>query len=342
MNRALSLLAVLPMAFLFVIPASALEPIGDKSGFGGFVNIGISAGEMSSNFFASVADVDIDLGDDTIDDLGAPSAQDVVLPAVAFELGYTFENKKTRIFMGNDFADYLQFDRSTRFAIRHDFDKLGTVQLAYLRAAGLATEVWSDPYLVGSPREKSDLEVSGARLTWDRMFGSRFELKISLTERDIDDEQSGVSLPLTFAERQLLNRNGDVTRIELGYLFASKNKRHIIRPGIRYVDRDLDGEAMAQEGGAVELTYVYQAANTMRWVTNVAYSETDGDAVNPIFNQKNDASRFMFTSTLFMPGTFGLDNWTANIGVAWGRDDTDISFNETELWLISAGVLRRF
>lgn len=179
-------------------------------------------------------------------------------------------------------------------------------------------------------------------MTWDRMFGSNFELKISVTERDIDDEQSGISLPLTLAERQLLNRNGDITRIELGYLFINANKRHAIRPGIRYVDRDLDGKAMAQKGGAVELTYVYQAANTMRWVTNVVYGKSDGDAVNPIFNQKNDASRIMFASTLFMPGPFGLDKWTANIGVVWGRDDTDISFNETELWLISAGMLRHF
>lgn len=129
MQRALFFLTVLAVTS----PAFALDPIRDKTGFGGFLNIGVSGGEMSSNFFVSVADVDIDLSDDTIDDLGAPSAEAVVLPVMAFELVYTFENKKTRVLLENDFADYLQFDRSTRFAIRHDFDSLGTVQLAYLR-----------------------------------------------------------------------------------------------------------------------------------------------------------------------------------------------------------------
>lgn len=338
MSRALLFLIALSLG----APAIALEPIGDKTGFGGFVNIGISGGEISSNFFASVADLDIDFGDDTIDDLGAPSAEQIVLPSFAFELGYTFKNKKTRVFLGNDFADYLQFDRSTRFAIRHDFDKLGTLQLAYLKAALLATETWSDPYLTGTPRDTSDLDVAGVRFTWDRMFGSSFELKISTVEREIDDEQSGVSLPLTSEERQLLDRNGDVTRIELGYFFISGNRKHIVRPSVRYVDRDIDGRAMAQEGAAAEVTYVFQAANTMRWVTTVSYGEFDGDAVNPVFNKKNDSDRFTFASTLFMPGTFGLDKWTANIGVVWGREDTDIAFNETEMWLISAGVLRRF
>ena len=337
MKRTLLLLTVM----LLVSPAWALDALGEKTGLSGFVNLGVGGGQMESNFFAKIGDIGVDLGNDTIDGLGSPESEDLIMPAVALELGYTFANKKTRVFLGNDFADFLQFDRSTRFAIRHDFDRLGTVQLAYLTAAALATEVWSDPYLVGVKRESTDLEVSGARLTWDRMFGSAFELKVSAVERDIDEERSGVSQPLTLAQRQLLNRNGDAYRVELGYLMKL-DKGHVLRPSLRYMDDDRDGRAMAQEGYAAELTYVYTAKKGMRWVTTGSYGKFDGDAVNPLFNKKNDADRYFFASTLFLPGRFGLDNWIANIGVVWGSQDSDITFNETNIWLLNAGLLRRF
>jgi hypothetical protein len=332
---------LLTCAFLFASPAWALEPLGDKTGFSGFVNLGVGGGQVESNFFAKIADIDIDLGNDTIEDLGSPESKDVVMPAVALELGYTFANKKTRIFAGNDFADYLQFDRSTRLAIRHDFGGVGTVQLAYLSAAALATEVWSDPYLVGEERDSTELEVSGARLTWDRMFGTNFELKVSAVERDVDDEQSGLSQPLTPEERQLLDRNGDQYRIELGYLYLIGD-RHALRPSVRYIDDDRDGAAMAQEGYAAELTYVYSSNKGMRWVTTGSYGEVDGDARNPIFNKRNDAERYFLASTLFLKGRFGLDKWTTNIGVVMGSSDSDITFNKTNMWLVNVGLLRRF
>ncbi|MCZ6828242.1 MAG: DUF2860 family protein [Gammaproteobacteria bacterium] len=337
MKHRLSLLA----ALLFVGQAWALNPLGDKTGFSGFVNLGVGGGQVESNFFAKIADTGVDLGNDTIYNLGSPESKDLVMPAVAMELGYTFSNKKTRIFLGNDFSDYLQFDRSTRFAIRHDFGRLGTLQLAYLRAAALATEVWSDPYLVGAKRDSTDMEVSGARLTWDRMFGTAFELKVSATERDIDNEQSGMSQPLTPEERQLLDRNGDAYRVELGYMMKLDGG-HLLRPSLSYVDEDRDGRAMAQEGYAAEVTYIYRTKNNTRWVTTASYGKFDGDAVNPLFNKKNDADRYFLASTLFVPGLFGLDKWVTNIGVVWGSQDSDITFNETNMWLINAGLLRRF
>jgi hypothetical protein len=321
--------------------AWALEPLGDKTGISGFINLGVGGGQVESNFFAKIADIDVDLGNDTIDDLGSPESKDVFLPAVALELGYTFANKKTRILLGNDFADYLQFDRSTRFAIRHDFDNIGTLQLAYLRAAALATEVWSDPYLVGEKRDSTELDVSGARLTWDRMFGTAFELKISATERELDDERSGESQPLTAAERQLLDRNGDVLRAELGYMMKLGDGQ-FLRPSIRYTDDDRDGRAMAGEGIAAEVSYIYTSKKGMRWVSTGSYGEFEGDAVNPLFNKKNDADRYFLASTLFVPGLFGLDKWLANVGVVWGNQDADITFNETKIWLINVGMLRRF
>ena len=99
MNRKLVLLSL----FLFAHQAGALEPLGNKTGLSGFVNLGVGGGQMESNFFAKI--IGVGLGDDTIDGLGSPESKDVVLPAFAFELNYTFANNKTRILVGNDFSD---------------------------------------------------------------------------------------------------------------------------------------------------------------------------------------------------------------------------------------------
>jgi hypothetical protein len=337
MNRKLVLLSL----FLFAHQAGALQPLGNRTGLSGFVNLGVGGGQVESNFSAKLSDLEVDLGNDTIYGLGSPESKDFVMPAVAFELSYTFANNKTRILVGDDLADYLQFDRSTRLAIRHDFDRLGTIQLAYLNAPAFGTEVWSDPYLVGVERESTDLEVSGARVTWDKILGTNFELKLSAVERDLDDERSGESQPLTPEERQLLNRNGDAYSVDLGYAMKL-NDRHFLRPSIRYAEDDRDGRAMAQEGYALELTHVYSAQKGLRWVSTGSYGKFDGDERNPLFDKRNDADRYFFASTLFFPGRFGLGKWTANIGAVWVKRDSDITFNETNVWFINAGLLRRF
>ena len=77
------------------------------------------------------------------------------------------------------------------------------------------------------------------------------------------------------------------------------NDWHFLRPSIRYVDDDRDGRAMAQEGYALELTYVYTAKKGMRWVNTGSYGEFDGDEQNPLFDKRNDADRYFFATTLF-------------------------------------------
>jgi hypothetical protein len=263
------------------------------------------------------------------------------MPAVGLNLGYTFSNKKTRVAIGNDLADFLQFDRATVLSLRHDFDNIGNIQLGLLNSAGLATEVWADPYLVGEKRKETELSSSGGRITWDRIFGSAFELKLTARKREVDDERSGEAEVLLPEQRKLLDREGDVSRAELGYLFDLGSGTHLIRPSIAFIDRDLDGDAMAQDGYEVAVSYAYKT-DGFRWVNNAIFASMDGDVKNPIFDEVNDMDRIALTSTMFFPGAFGLEKWTPNVSLAWGEDDSDIDFNDTNVWVISAAMFRRF
>jgi hypothetical protein len=321
--------------------AWALGPLPETTGWSGFVSLGVGGGSLESNMIADVKVIDVDLGASTITDYGAPEDESFAVPAVALNVSYLFKDKKTLFSIGNDLANFLQFDRSTIISIRHDTDAGGRFQLAIDSAAAIQTEVWEDPYLLGEDRKKTARDATGLRFTWDKIMGSQFELKALTRNIELDQESSGASLDLSAAERGLLSREGDWTRLELGYLFTLGGGEHLIRPHIAALDRDLDGAAMSQDGFEVGVSYV---RNTPRygWATVVNFSSLDGDVVNPIFGGVNDADGFGFATQIFFKQLFGKSAWQPNVSLAMGEVDSDLDFYDSEGWMVTVGLSRRF
>lgn len=323
------------------VPAVALEKMPETAGFSGFINVGGGVGSLESNFVDKLKGFDVDLSDDTIQDFGSPQGEDLVVPTLNISLNYTFANLKTQASIGNDLADFLQFDRSTIASIRHDFDKVGRVQLSYVSTPGLATEVWEDPYLLDAKRTGTERSITGGRLTWDRIFGSQFELKIEGRTIELDEERSGDSQDLSTEERDLLDREGDTRSIELGYLFVFDQGANVARPSLTYIDRDLDGRAMAQEG--YEFTFTWLHTNpSVTWTSNFSYTLWEGDERNPLFGRRNDASSYSIASQVFFKGLLGMEHWQPNIAVLYSSTEGDIEFNDSAGWLVSLAIGRTF
>ncbi|MEE4190189.1 MAG: DUF2860 family protein [Halieaceae bacterium] len=311
-----------------------------EPGWGGFVNLGVGTGSVESNFLAKVTGVDVDLSDSRIDEFGSPDDESVTLPMGALNVGYTFDSGKTRIFVGNDLSDFVQFDQATILSVRHDTDSLGRLQAGFIRTAGIATEVYEDPYQLNVDREETERIRTGVRLTWDKILGSQFEIQLTATERELDEERSGEGLGLSDADRALLDREGDLMRAEVGYLW-DLGGGHFLRPRVAYIDRDLDGDAMAQDGYEVGASYVYFSPR-VRFVGNLFYQQLDGDAVNPIFDEVNDADSLFASASIWFPGAFGWKNWMPRITVAYGEEDSDIDFNDTKASIFSVSLFRTF
>jgi hypothetical protein len=333
-------LLILPMMAGLSMPSLALQPIGD-AGINGLVNLGVSGGEIETNFLAQIDGVNVDLGDPRIDSFDSPDSESLTMAVANFDVGYTLSSGKTRFSVGNDFTDFIEFDRTTRIAVRHDFDSIGSMKLDALMPPALATKVYSDPYQTDVKRGTTDMEVSGVRFTWDRILQSNFEVVLSAIEIDIEDEDSGKALGLSRADQDLLDRNGDVLALEVAYKFTL-NDNNTLRPGIKYADLDLDGDAMSQDGYIVDLTHVYRS-DSLVWATRVAYSDMSGDKDNPIFGGANDSDIYGVTSVMSFPGSIGfLGKWTPNISVSWFDEDSDVDFNDSSIWLVSAALSRRF
>jgi hypothetical protein len=104
------------LATLAVSAAHAVSPIPEETGFSGFVNLGVGGARVKSNTLAKILGNDI--GDDSINSLTkSPGEQNTQVPAVAFELSYTF-GTGTQIFVGQLLEDYVRFDSSTRGGVR--------------------------------------------------------------------------------------------------------------------------------------------------------------------------------------------------------------------------------
>jgi len=335
-----SMVAVIASAAL-AAPALALDKMPEEPGLSGFVNLAVGSGSIESNFLARVAGIDLDLGDDTLSDFGSPDDENITTGLLNLTVAYTFSNLKTQVSLGNDLTDFLQFDRSTVASLRHDVDSLGRFQLSVLSSAFPSTEVWEDPYVLGAKRKETERESTGGRFTWDRIFGTRFELKVQSREIDLDNERSGEALGLSTAERALLDREGDNFQVELGYLMVLDDGANVFRPSVTYIDKDLDGDAMAQEGVQAGFSWLY-SGERLTWANNLFYTVLDGDAKHPIFNEDNDADTLTFASQAFFPRAFGLEHWQPNLAVLYGDHDSDVDFNDGSGWMIAAGIGRRF
>lgn len=318
--------------------ASAMDPMPQEAGFSGFLALGAAGGQVESNFLAKV--VGVDLSNEDIYYYDSPDQTDIIIPSFNYNVGYTFANKKTRIYAGTAVEDSLDFSSNTVLAVRHDFDSLGGIELAGLAPGVAKLEVWEDPYQLGSDRSSTERTTSGGRLTWDKMFGTGLEFIANVRKVELDHERSGQSLGLSAADQKLLDREGDVTRIELGYSFNCADDI-VVRPSAAYIDRDLDGKAMAQDGYELGVSFVYDAGN-YTWLNRIAYQDLDGDKENPIFNQTNDANVYALASELRIPDPFGWEKWFTTVGVSWAENQADIDFNKSQVAMFTARVGRSF
>ena len=329
--------SLLALTLLISASAHAVSPIPDRDGFGGFMSLGLGVASVESSFLAEV--IGQDLGDENISSLGSPDSESIALPLVAFELSYVFDGK-TQLFVGNLLEDYLRLDFSTRLGVRQDLGSAGLGAVSLL-ASPSAVKVWENPYATGVDRDSTDRTSSGVRLSWDKIMGTGLEIRVSTSEIEIDDEESGTGLPLTPAEIDSLNRNGDHNTLNVRYLFGdSKTSKFLV--GVSSTEADLDGDAMSYDSTSFELTWLYTPDKALKVVTNLAVGSRDYDEVHPVFGEKADTDFIGFSVTGFFPGLWGFKDWVPNALLVVGRDDSDISFFDSEVTIVGFGFINRF
>ena len=317
-----------------------LRPIPEEAGVSGFVNLGVAAINGKSNLIAGNSIGDI--GSDPIDSIFAkPKSKSSVIPLASFELAYTFAGDRTQIFAGSSLEDFIRFDFAAQLGVRKQFRNKSILSVGYLLSS-IPAEVWADPYVANVPRQETDRTSNGVRVSWGRIAGTGLELQFTAREIEVDNELSGLTggLGLSAPEVALLNREGDLRRFKVTYVFGVGEKSQLA-PALLFTEYDFDGDAMAHDRTGIEITHFYTGERFI-FATNVALAWGDYDAVNPIYLDKRDDERIGASFTLFDRKLFGESKWLGSATLVFFQDDSDIDFYDTEIALFGVGVFRRF
>jgi hypothetical protein len=329
--------------------ASALDPIPQESGFSGFIRPGVGYLKYKSNMVASIQG--FDLSEEKIDSYNdSPDSETTPLVTLPFTLAYTFAGTRTQLFFGTDLTDLIRFDMSQQIGVKQGIGNFGILQGGFL-FSGMPAKVWKDPYLTGEDRDDTKRKSTGARLTWDRIFGSGFQVQYTYRKVDIDSEKSGESLVgdgvIISSERQLLERDSDRSTVDIAYRFNFA-KHHTLAPAFIYTHDDRDGKAMKNDAYDVQLTYAYLNRNNPFSFTGNAYiGQAEYDKDNPIYDKEQEDDRYGVQGTLYWQNPWGWSLLGSNpmnffIGGAYAKTDANIDFYDQEAIMGNVGVFLKW
>jgi hypothetical protein len=336
----LALLATLSMALSQ--PAAAIDPVPDAPGWRGFVVLGAGSADLSSNFV--VGNRLIDIGKPMIDSIvQRPESDRVLHPVFTGEINYTFANG-WQAFLGTSLEDVITLDAVTQVGARTNLGDAGTVQGGFL-FSGIQTKAWEDPYAEGVRREDTTRDSTGARVQWDRIMGSAFELTLTYRELSFDTELSGrgvVSVDCNATCQSLLRRDGEQYSVDVSHLYRlGSDRNHLLRPMVRYMIDDREGDAVAGDSYRFQLSYVY-VTRAYTIASNIVLGNTSRDERNPLFGISTDTDRRAVDATLFYRIPSSKGRWQAVASVLWGQEDSDVRFHDTSLFMVSLGAMHRF
>jgi opacity protein-like surface antigen len=333
-------IAVLTVALMLSANfASAVETLPRESGFSGFIQPGIGYLNYKSNMVASF--LGFDLSDKKTDSLtDSPNSQDNVVALATFSLKYTFASTRTQLFIGTDLRDLIRLDLSQQLGIRQEIGALGILQGGFLFTA-IPAKVWKDPYVVNQNRQETSRDSNGARLVWDRIFGSGLQLQYTYRMIDVGSEKSGQFLGLPANERRLLERDGDRHIGEIWYTF-NIGKKHRLQPTFIYTKDNRDGDAMTSDGYDFQLTYAYQG-ESLAFIGNALLGRADYDEKNPIYGKTQEDDRYGIQGRLYYKNPWewsllGSNPMNFYVGATYVNSDANIDFYDQEIFLTSAGV----
>jgi len=322
--------------------ASAIEPIPATPGWRGFVVLGVGHTDLKSNLAAGNSLVEV--GRETINSVAdAPRTDSVVHPIFTGEINYTTADR-WQFFLGTSLEDALTLDGAVQLGVRRELGAGGILQGGFL-FSGVQTQAWEDPYAERVVRKETDRDSTGARLQWDSVLGSPFQLTATYRDISLGKEASGQgvrSVACNVACRDLLRRDGAQYSFEVSHLYKlGSGPRHLLRPAVRYNVDDRDGAAVSSDSWSLQLSHVFLGQG-YTVASNIVYGQSSFDQRNPIFGAKTDSNRFVLDTTVLYRLPIAGGRWQAVGSVTWGKDDSDVRFHEGEMLNVSVGAMYRF
>jgi hypothetical protein len=341
-SRKHSLLALpllLTSSLLGFSSVAIAKPLAKSPGFSG--TIGINAGFSDSDGQFNIDDDNAQTDD--LSNAGEDISTGLLFPF--FRLAYTTEDLKTQYFLGQSPQNILDSAIQYELGVTHQFDKRQSMTFAYIPHVPFLKETWSDPFLVGAEREKTDIDSTAVRVAYKFM---PVQIEYAYASYDIEDDQSGAQNGVcasqtrncTAEEQDDLKRDSDYQRLSLESslrlwqgMFAKAN--------VYYANQDAKGESQSYDELHYSLSIMTKYERHFLSV-QAAFSDREYSAENPIFGQtqEQDATRYSLIYSYDKP--FNIED--SNLNVIYQNKDIDanIDFYDSTTNFVSVGMSYNF
>ncbi len=322
----------------------AQDSIPQTQGFGGNVLVIPGVFVVSNSLLAAGAPLLDDVGTKQISSIFiGPEANAVPALPIAGELNYTFSTSKTQLFFGNKFEDIIRLDVAFSLGVRQEIGNAGILVANFLFTP-LELKFWSDPYIEGEDRVKTNLNFPGFRMRWGRVFQTGLELTATARQYRHEDERSGEWLVsqgrLNATQLPLLNRDGEFYRFKALYKFIVN--QHRLVPAYRYTYHNHQGDAVENKQQSFLVDYIYLSPNIV-FDIKLMYGKRKADAVHPVYNEILEANRYAVAMAVLFPvNLFNSKGWNILASAEYVNENANIDFFDSSLMGINAGLMWRF
>jgi len=336
---------IIGLCFLVLYPSflNAQNEIPQTSGFSGYVLAIPGVFIISNSLLASGAPLLDDVGSAQISSIFvSPQANAAPALPLAGELNYTFAKSRTQLFFGNKFEDILRLDVAYGLGIRQEVGNVG-ILVANLLFTPLQLKFWSDPYIEGEDRVKTELNFPGYRIRWGGIFKTGLELTATVRQYRHEDERSGEWLVsqgrLNTNQLPLLNRDGEFVRLKL--LYKIKLKQHRLEPAFRYTFHNHQGDAVANKQQSFLLDYIYLSPKVV-FDAKLIYGKRKADTIHPVYNEILEGDRYGFAlAALFPVILFKSKGWNILVSAEYVKEIANIDFYDSSLAGFNMGLMWR-
>ena len=315
-------LFIATLAILFIatsLTAHAQGPDASEPGFSGRLQGG-------AFFVQTDSQLSTESTNRSIDDLDGPAdTHEVISGMASLYLRYQFEGG-TAVYAGNP----LEIGEGFALAagMSHPMD-MGTLDVALTWLP--IQEVWKNPYLTGSPRDKTDVDTLGLRVQFQEIAQTSWEATYNIRRIDIEDDEIGDL-------EDDLERTGWTH--ELGVKYTLPLKQNLaLTPELSCTYADIEGRSNSYNG--IKLGVQLKRFRPP-WVLIglVSGFHHQYQKTHPLFDKTRQESGITTFAQVMRLNLFGVERLFASFGAGYIFSDANIDFfdSRTVIGLASVGI----
>ena len=250
---------------------------------------------------------------------GEADSFNVAVPAVMFDLRYTFRDTDTEVYLGTPFEGSKT---GLTLGMAHTFTDKSSLDLSIF--SGIMGEVWKDPYIAPAKRDGTDIDDMGCAIEYDGIMGTGCNVYYRYNWVDVDQDGIGQR----FSD---LRRDGVIHSTGIGYR-VQLDTGDTITPSVEYSKADMDGKSNSYDGYTIKIGY-RRTQDNYTLLAFVSADKKDYDRIHPIFNKTRDETGYSAVAIFTLLDPFGYDDFFTSVIVGYSYADSNIAFFDKRTYI---------